>query len=115
MWYVEGLNDARTPLAGFFTILLYLLDPNGRYVYHPPQHRGIPENAANHIDTIGRDRILPHTHRCASEENGQDLPSPPEGDIADFDLIRRRLSMVLHPGQFKIELFAPRIDRTFNR
>ena len=50
------------------------------------------------IDTIGRNRILPHAHRCATEENCQDLPGPPKCDITDFDMIRRGLSMVLHPG-----------------
>src|SRR5580765_6155533 len=113
--YVEGLNDARTKLADFFSILLYPFDPNGRYIHDTPQHRGIPENAADHIDTVGRDRILPHTHRRASEENGQDLPCTPESDIADFDVIRRRLSMVLHPGHGTVELFTPCVDRTFNR
>src|SRR6185436_15751386 len=67
------------------------------------------------IDTIGRNRILPHAHRCATEENCQDLPGPPKCDITDFDMIRRSLSMVLHPGEFSIELFAPGVDRTFNR
>src|SRR4029077_16135057 len=108
-------GDRPSHPRSFFSIILDPLDPNGRNFHDTPQHRGIPDNAADHIDTVGRDRILPHTHRRASEENGQDLPGPPEGDIADFDVIRRRLSMVLHPGQLKIELFAPRVDRTFNR
>ena len=85
-------------LAGFFTILLYPFDPDGRYIHHPPQYRSIPKNTADDIHTVSRNRILPHTHWCAPEENGQDLPRSPESDIPDFDLIRRRLSMVLHPG-----------------
>jgi hypothetical protein len=31
---VEGLNDARTPLAGFFSILLMPLCQQGSKVYH---------------------------------------------------------------------------------
>src|SRR6266850_3385463 len=107
-------GDRPSYLRSFFSIILDPLDPNCRYVHNTTQHRGIPENAADHIDTVGRDRILPHTHRRASKENGQDLPRPPECDIADFDVIRRRLSMVLHPGQFTIELVTPCVDRTFN-
>src|SRR6476660_9532441 len=113
--YVEGLNDARTMLAGFFTILLYPFDPDGRYIHHPPQYRRVPKNMADNIHTVSRDRILPHTHGCAAEEDGQDLSRPPERDIADFDLIRRCLSMVFHSSQLKVELFAPGVDLTFNR
>jgi hypothetical protein len=32
--YVEGLNDARTKLADFFTMLLYPFDPNGLHVHN---------------------------------------------------------------------------------
>ena len=102
-------------LADCFSILLDPFDSDGRYIHHPPQYRSIPKNMANDIHTVSRNRILPHTHWCAPEEYGQDLPRSPERDIADFDVIRRRLSMVIHSGQLKVELFAPDIDLTFNR
>src|SRR5436190_5346018 len=68
--YVEGLSDARTMLAGFFTILLYPFDPNGRHIHHPPECRGISKNPADDIHPVSRNRILPHTHWCAPKENG---------------------------------------------
>src|SRR5512147_1665063 len=113
--YVEDASEERTPLADCFSILLDPLDANGRYIHHATKYRGIPKNPPNDIHTIGRDRILPHTHRCSSKENGQNLPRTPEGNVADFDVIRCRLSMILHPGQFTIKLLAPRVDRAFNR
>src|SRR5215510_12606766 len=94
--------------------LLDLLYFDRLHAHGLPQDRGISDDLTDNIDTIRRNWVWSHAHRSPAEENREDLPCTPKGNIPNSYLRRGRLAIIFHTRKFEIKLFTPRIQRCFD-
>src|SRR6478609_10738365 len=75
----------------------------------------IPDDSADDIDPISRNRIGPQTHGGSPKKDRQNLSCSPESNVSDLHLSRRGFPIVADSGNRKVELFSPHADRSRDR
>lgn len=88
---------------------------NRRDFHHLPKSGRIPDDGADDIHPISRDRISPHAHGGSPKKDRQNLSRTPKSDITDLHPGRRGFPMVADSRNREVELFSPGIHRRRDR